>query len=212
ANIPIPRVEAREFKQHFQNDMLRAEIKGNYQTPEVFMIAQAYVIDDATTKQYNLFSAQFVDLGNGTLYDTKSKLIWSKKGNENDITWYAAQDYIKRLNEQAYLGFRDWRMPSKEELQTLVGYAKSAGYGSGGKTIADFLNREGFNGIQARWYWTSTLKDSSPAWDIDFKDGEEDTSLLAYSRVRNFCEALWLNTNIYLYTRQLLIFSFILKK
>lgn len=172
ANIPIPREEAREFKQHFQNNMLRPEIKGNFYNPEVFMIAQAYVMDDATTKQYNLFSAQFVDLGNGTLYDTKTKLIWSKKGNENDITWYAAQDYIKRLNESAYLGFRDWRMPTKAELQTLVNYAKNNGYGSSGKTIADFLNREGFSNIQEKWYWTSTLE-GSDAWRIGMEDGRE---------------------------------------
>ncbi|MDO8723729.1 MAG: caspase family protein [Syntrophales bacterium] len=176
ANIPIPRDEAREFKQHFQNNMLRPEIKGNFYTPEVFMIAQAYVIDDATTKQYNLFAARFVDLGNGTLYDPQSKLIWSKKGNENNITWYAAQDYIKRLNEQAYLGFRDWRMPSKEELATLVQYAKSAGYGSGGKTIADFLNREGFSGISASWYWTSDHP-------ILFENGTVDSKPYNNSRV-----------------------------
>ena len=52
ANIPSPRDEAREFKQHFQNNMLRAELTGNFETPEVFRIAQAYIIDDATTKQY----------------------------------------------------------------------------------------------------------------------------------------------------------------
>ena len=187
ANIPIPRDEAREFKQHFTNNMLRPELKGNFFTPKTFMISQAYVIDDATTKQYNLFTAQFVDLGNGSLYDTKTKLIWSKQGNEKDISWNAAQDYIKRLNEQAYLGFKDWRMPTKQELATLVQYAKSAGYGSGGKTIADFLNREGFSNIQKKWYWTSTFQNSSSVWGIDFENGEVQIPHWPSGGERNHC-------------------------
>lgn len=193
ANVPIPREEAREFKKHFENNMLRAELKGNFFTPETFMVAQAYVIDDAatrqydlfcsqfvviddaSTRQYDLFSSQFVDLGNGTLYHTKTKLIWSKKGNEQDITSRAADDFIKRLNQQPYLGFRGWRIPTREELATLVGYAGSAGYGSGSKTIADFLNKEGFSNITVSWYWTSTVSGSWPDWLIGFQAGEEDT-------------------------------------
>jgi len=150
----------------------------------MFMIAQAYVIDDGTAKQYNLFTAQFVDLGNGTIYDPQSKLIWSKKGNDNDITWYAALDYIKRLNEQAYLGFRDWRMPTKEELRSLVGYAKSAGYGNGNKSIDDFRNREGFGNIQETWYWTATLRDPSNAWLVCFNSGKESTCPLVGNSFR----------------------------
>ncbi len=176
AKIPIPREEAREFKLHFQNNMLRPEIIGNFQTPDVFMISQAYVIDDATTKQYNLFSARLVDLGNGTLYDTKSKLIWSKQGSTEYISHYSAVDYIKRLNNDAYLGFRDWRLPTREELRTLVSYAKSAGYGTAGKTIVYFLNREGFTKLFTdSYYWTSTLSGSRSAWGIYFSDGKEAT-------------------------------------
>ena len=167
--------------------MLRPELKGNFFTPKTFMISQAYVIDDATKKQYNLFTAQFVDLGYGSLYDTKTKLIWSKQGNEKDISWNAAQDYIKRLNEQAYLGFKDWRMPTKQELATLVQYAKSAGYGSGGKTIADFLNREGFSNIQKKWYWTSTFQNSSSVWGIDFENGEVQIPHWPSGGERNHC-------------------------
>jgi len=178
ANIPIPREEAREFKQHFQNNMLRPELTGNFETPDNFTIAEAKIIDDATTKQYDLFTSRLVVIGNGTVYDTQTKLIWGKKENGNDINWYAARDYIKRLNEQAYLGFRDWRMPTKEELNTLVSNAKSSGFGNDGMTIADFLNREGFSGIQKKSYWTSTCSDSSNAWVIRFNNGSEEESSL----------------------------------
>src|ERR1035438_395839 len=174
ANIPIPRDEAREFKQHFQNNMLRPEIKGNFQTPEVFMIAQAYVIDDATKKQYDLFSARFVDLGNGTLYDSSSKLIWSKRGSQESISQENLKSAKDLLNSDAYLGFRDWRCPSEADLITLISYAKSAGYGTDkdGRRIADFLNKEGFSEIKSDSYWTSTVSyDISHLAAINFRNG-----------------------------------------
>jgi len=175
ANIPIPRQEAREFKQHFQNNMLRPEIVGNFQTPDVFMISQAYVIDDAATKKYDLFAARFVDLGNGTLYDPKTKLIWSKKGNTKNISYYRAIDSIKRLNDQAYLGFRDWRLPTLKELRSLAEYGRNSGYGSSGKTIADYLNKEGFSNIEKYTYWSATIKASSRSvYYIGFKEGHEN--------------------------------------
>ncbi len=163
SSVPMPREEAREFKQHFQNNMLRAEIKGKFESPEVFMIAEAYVMDDATSKKYDLFSARLVDLGNGTLYDTKTKLIWDKNGNAEGkyIGWDQAQSYIKRLNQRAYKGFKDWRMPTIEEMETLINYAKSAGYGSGNNTVADFLNNKGFQRVEIYNYWTSSIRSST---------------------------------------------------
>ena len=115
AEIPIPRDEAREFKQHFTNNMLRPEIKGNFQTPEGFMIAQAYVIDDATTKQYDMFTAKFVDLGNGTVYDTGTKLMWTKDANYfgKPMNRVYATEYLKKTK---IAGLLDWRIPTAVEL------------------------------------------------------------------------------------------------
>ncbi len=154
------------------------DIDGGHMHTKV--IAQAYVIDDTTTKQYDLFTAQFVDLGNGTLYDTKTKLIWDKHGNAEgkDINWYQAESYIKGLNQQGYKGFSDWRMPTLEEMQTLVGYAKSGGYGSGSKTIAAFLNKKGFEPFGTNWFWTSSMKSPSDAWFVSLECGRETTLLL----------------------------------
>lgn len=181
ADIPIPRDEAREFKQHFQNDMLRPEIKGNFYTPEVFMIAQAYVIDDATTRQYDLFASRLVDLGNGTIFDTSTKLIWSKKGSNEGTYWSEAISWINRLNGEAYLGFRDWRMPTLPELRSLAMHAIRAGYVSKNHSIADFLNRGGFEGLQKDHYWTANRHEEYTLWyGIDFDNGEEKTNYNDY--------------------------------
>lgn len=149
ANIPIPRDEAREFKQHFQNNMLRPELTGNFETPENFTIAAAKIIDDATAKQYKFNDAEFVDLGNGTIYDTKTKLIWSKDANPQGkgLEWNAIYEYITYLNKTAYLGFRDWRLPVKEELESLVAHGMSAGYGRDDAPITFYLQKQGFQKV-----------------------------------------------------------------
>lgn len=158
ANIPIPRDEAREFKQHFQNNMLRAELTGNFETPENFTIAAAKIIDDATTKQYKLNDAEFVDLGNGTIYDTKTKLIWSKDANPagNKMQWEDALNFVSHLNKTSFLGFRDWRLPSNEDWESLVAHGKNAGFGRDGAPIAAYLQTQGFQKVEPNYgYWSS---------------------------------------------------------
>jgi uncharacterized caspase-like protein len=120
ANIPIPREEAREFKQHFQNNMLRPEIKGNFQSLEFFRIAQAYVIDDATNKKYDLFSSKFVDLGDEIVYDSATKLLWLKDANYFKNSIYSAAIYNSNAPKKCELleiaGFKGWRLPKETEL------------------------------------------------------------------------------------------------
>lgn len=120
ANVPIPREEAREFKLHFTNNMLRPEIKGNFQSLKFFRIAQAYVIDDATNKKYDLFSSKFVDLENGIVYDSNTKLLWTKDPwyfrnlpNKGEMNW---NDSTKACNNLTLAGITGWRLPSVKEL------------------------------------------------------------------------------------------------
>jgi hypothetical protein len=182
ANIPIPREEAREFKQHFENNMLRPEIKGNFETPENFTIAEAKIIDDATTKQYRLNDAEFVDLGNGTLYDTKSKLIWSKNANPSDkpITFGDAQRFVAHLNQTAYQGFRDWRLPSKENLETLIAHGKAEGYGRENASIAAYIQKQGFTNVQSA-YWSATTHDNTwyHVWRANMQKGSTEREFMS---------------------------------
>jgi hypothetical protein len=136
ANIPIPRDEAREFKQHFVNNMLRPEIRGNFETPDIFLVAQAYVIDDATAKKYDLFTAEYIDLENGTVYDSVNKLLWSKNaqffegviargglshklsGAEKKAVFEKALDEI--ISKFELSGLRGWRVPTISEISKMA--------------------------------------------------------------------------------------------
>ena len=60
-------------------------------------------------------------IGNSPLIeDTKTSLVWQKKGSDRATTFADAQDYVKSLNVDQYGGHQDWRLPSTEELRSLV--------------------------------------------------------------------------------------------
>ncbi len=55
--------------------------------------------------------------------------MWARAGNIAErMNWDNAFKFIEQLNGQKYAGYSDWRLPTKEELETLVNSATSQGY------------------------------------------------------------------------------------
>jgi len=71
------------------------------------------------------FSAdkRFIDNGDETITDTKTGLMWMKKDSYLNIghwlNWKDCIVYVKKMNQEAFAGYIDWRMPTLEELGTL---------------------------------------------------------------------------------------------
>lgn len=67
--------------------------------------------------------SRFVDRGDGTIYDNQLKIAWAKKDSwqiEQDwLNFDEAMTFIDNLNRKDYLGYHDWRMPEREEIETL---------------------------------------------------------------------------------------------
>ena len=67
--------------------------------------------------------AQFTDNGDGTIQDNKTGLAWSKKDSfQIEQDWMDFQEalaFIDKLNKEDYLGFHDWRMAEREEIESL---------------------------------------------------------------------------------------------
>jgi len=118
AHIPIPREEAKVLKQHFQNNIMRPEIKGNFQSVEFFRIAEAYVIDDATNKKYDLFSSKFVEIGDEIVYDSVTNLLWLKNAHyfPKEFTY---DDALKACKNIEIHGLSGWHIPSFEEIKRM---------------------------------------------------------------------------------------------
>lgn len=101
--------------------------------------------------------ARFVDNGSGTLMDNLTGLIWPKDGNTPGLpsctpgvlkTWRGAQDYVDCLNQNNYLGFKDWRLPDAAEIGSLIYVGRD--------DSAAWLNSQGFANVLDGFYWTAT--------------------------------------------------------
>jgi hypothetical protein len=60
---------------------------------------------------------RFVDNGDGTVTDTRRKLMWQKGDNGKEVTFEEAQRYCKTLRLG---GHADWRLPKPDERETAV--------------------------------------------------------------------------------------------
>ncbi len=60
---------------------------------------------------------RFVDNGDGTVTDTRRKIMWQKGDNGKEVTFEEAQKYCKTLRAGDYA---DWRLPKPDERDTAV--------------------------------------------------------------------------------------------
>mgnify|MGYP001814604045 CR=1 FL=1 len=73
-----------------------------------------------------LLIGQYIDNGDGTVTDTKTGLMWKRCAEglsgdnceEGQVKKYSYNDAIKRFKNVDYAGYRDWRLPSIDELKT----------------------------------------------------------------------------------------------
>ena len=66
---------------------------------------------------------RFIDNGDGTILDSDTGLIWTKKDSwqiEGDwLDFNEALAFVDKINKDAYLGQWDWRLPEKDEIENL---------------------------------------------------------------------------------------------
>jgi Protein of unknown function (DUF1566) len=94
--------------------------------------------------------------------DNLTGLMWVKAPSAVIATWANA---LTAANDLMLCGFIDWRLPNVNELESLVNSEAANG--------AVFLNTQGFTGVQADYYWSSSsdavLVDG--AWFVDMRTG-----------------------------------------
>jgi hypothetical protein len=89
--------------------------------------------------------------------DHATGLSWTIDANIGGFpcTWLEAFAQIAELNQQQHGGYRDWRLPNRNELRSLVSYqAKNPALPAGHPFINFFLG----------WYWSSTTAAINPAY------------------------------------------------
>lgn len=161
-----------------------------------------------TKDQSNLSKNQYTNHGNGTITDKQTNLMWKQcsEGSSGincdkeptSFKWQAAMDHVKGIS---FAGYSDWRLPTKEELDTLVFCSKGrvskmirihngnrqvvySGKCKGKEYAKPTIIKEIFPNTPDIWYWTSSeFKNSdSGAWGINFSNGK---SLMNYKNLSN---------------------------
>ena len=129
----------------------------------------------------NLTRSGFIEHGNGTVTDSRLHLMWMQcaqgqtgmacEGTALAYTWDAAMLIAPHLNQRPNdpqgLGYADWRLPSVEELQSLVV-----------KDERPTICSEAFPNAPASMFWSSTLVEEggNEAWNVYFGTGSMGTN------------------------------------
>jgi len=72
------------------------------------------------TQKEGDFPNDFIDNGDGTITDRTTGLMWGKGSSSKLYQYYMAEKYISGLNNKEYGGYNDWRIPTLEELCSLL--------------------------------------------------------------------------------------------
>jgi serine/threonine protein kinase len=116
----------------------------------------------------------------GTITDRSSGLIWQQAGSDYPLPWEEARDYVHQLNHSGFAGRTQWRLPTVEELLSLVTELPQAG---------DACLEPIFDAAQ-RWLWSADRSSFTAAWyvsvDIGFVSWQD---LTCYYFVRAVCSA-----------------------
>ncbi|MFW6456630.1 MAG: DUF1566 domain-containing protein [Desulfohalobiaceae bacterium] len=102
----------------------------------------------------------------GLVLDQTTGLYWLKSSDlfQFPLSWEEALQAVQALNQEAYLGRTDWRLPNRRELRSLICHGASKPALEAGHP---------FQGLQQTWYWTSTSSAMYPAyaWYVHFAGG-----------------------------------------
>jgi len=112
---------------------------------------------------------QFKVINDSVVSDTINGLMWQRSGSMHAVTFKQAQQYIDDLNRQQFNNHNDWRLPTLDELKTLLLQKKSQQY--------LFINP--IFSTHQRHCWSSDTRaaktpfgaQKNAAWGVDFTFG-----------------------------------------
>lgn len=128
------------------------------------------------------------------VYDTQNGLMWEVKSDDDTLrntnnlySWFDPEHvtvkgkpnggrckgntdcdtgaYVQAMNKQNYCGHNDWRLPTREQMQTLVNLENA------NDNVK--INKQYFPQTMPSWYWTSSENSDRDdyAWYVLFRNG-----------------------------------------
>ena len=105
--------------------------------------------------------------------DITTGLVWQREVPDGNFSLEEAKDYARELRLG---GLTDWRVPTKEELESIVDRAK----------FNPAIDIEVFPNTPSSHFWTCSPSaySSHSAWIVNFSLGSSYNDVNGYSRVR----------------------------
>ena len=99
---------------------------------------------------------------NGVVKDLKNhKIYYDAKASTKMIY----SDAVAYCNNMTYLGYKDWKLPTIDELKSLAELSRR-----------DLSVKHAFKNVQEGIYWSSTKDRYGEAWYVDFDLGRWNTA------------------------------------
>ncbi len=163
-------------------------------TTSTSQIVQPSIATVTTT----LLGGRYRDNNDGTVTDVKTDLQWMRcslgqewkngtcVGDVAKYTWDDTHKAVESLNRSGgYAGYRNWRLPTIDELKSLV-YCSSGkpttwndtGKRCEGNYARPTVDSGAFPNTPSSWFWSGSpdTNYSNVAWYVNFNDGYADGS------------------------------------
>jgi serine/threonine-protein kinase len=105
-------------------------------------------------------AGRFVQKG-GTLEDGAHRLVWQQDGSPYPLSWEEARDYIERMNRMMSAGRADWRLPTVDELLSIL---------QPRTVMGDYCQGALFDETRTP-LWSADTKSFTAAWMVETETG-----------------------------------------
>jgi len=100
----------------------------------------------------------------GTVCDRTAGLVWQRSGSDYPLTWTEAGEYVDRLNRKRWADRTDWRLPTVDELLTLL---------LPPQIEEDYCLEPVFD-REKKWLWSADRRSALAAWSVSADLGYVD--------------------------------------
>ena len=125
---------------------------------------------DKSRNPRGYFRNKLVAENKKVVIDRRTGLMWQRTGSNKERSFSSAKDYVRQLNDEKYADYNDWRLPTIEELSSLIA----------NKPIDGLYIDPTFD-LQKKRCWSSDITDptisfytdmlSHAIWIVDFSQG-----------------------------------------